>query len=316
MAPKLAVIGVGDYYRMFREPIARTFEVVAEIDKGDYRDEPGGLGQAVAASGAETAMILTPNRLHAAHILELAPLRIPVFVEKPLVTTLEDLEAVERSVATNPGLYCSDYFVDVAGIPLLRWLGRPCPRALLPYVRGTGSDGFDRLGRIQRVEAVLLESTGPKSSFSGREWLWDPEHGGVIWDLAYHHLALWFAAVGEPVSVESVATRSVQEGRAETYADARLGSSSGIELHLEVGKYAQRDEISFTIHGEGGTARMDFRPDGVTFNGENVAHLEGDFGEHLCLAFRAYAESGPAEPYGLDIADKVCKAITCIRRSV
>jgi predicted dehydrogenase len=313
MAPKLAVIGVGDYYRMFHRAIATWFDVVAEIDKGDYPDEPGGLATAVRATGAEAAMILTPNRLHAKHILELEPLGIPLLVEKPLVTTLADLERVVVSAKANPRLYCSDYFVDVAGVPLLRWLGRPHVQALAPYVAGDASGGFEKLGPVHSVEAILLESTGPKSSFEGREWLWDKEHGGVIWDLAYHHLALWFASFDEGLSVESVHTRRVEEGLAETYADIALRSASGTSLRVEVGKYADRDEISFTIRGEKGTARMEFRPNGVLFEGEPVARLEGDFAEHVCQAFRAYVESGTSEPYGFEAAKRICETIFHIR---
>lgn len=323
--PRVAIIGVGDYYRKIHPGIAKWFHIAATIDKGDYGPEPGALSDLVASSRADAVMVLAPNRTHASLIVELSRLRIPVFVEKPLVTTLEDLGKVIDSLAVNPALYCSDFYVEVFGVPLLKWLGRPYPPTMDPWVRACDksavkwNEGFESLGKIQAVEANLLEGRGPKSTFEGREWLWDNVHGGVLWDLAYHHLALWFTLFDEPLAVERVATRSVAEGtgdeKAETYAEADLRSSAGISFHLKVGKYIDSgDDSFFTVHGSSGSARMGFAGSyTLSVDGKATAYLEGSFAEQVAEAFRAYVDSEPSEPYGLNAGVRACKLIVEMR---
>lgn len=109
----------------------------------------------------DAVMLLTPNQVHGQQVAEVAPLHCPVFVEKPLATTAESLNLVLDSLSINPRLYCSDFYPDVRALPLKIWLGQKVEWVKDP-VRLSGNvelwnQGPQTLGRIQRVEAVLLE---------------------------------------------------------------------------------------------------------------------------------------------------------------
>ena len=325
--PRLAIVGVGAYFRMLSPGIAKEFETVVTIDRNDYDSREGSLRKLIASYQPEAVMVLTPNRFHAEHIEEALGVGVPVFVEKPLVTSQSDLDCVLHAVQKNPALYCSDFYVDVWDAPLLKWLGQKIPACLEPWVevsdsrRALWSAGRYALGEILSVEATLLEGIGPASSFVGREWLWDADHGGVLWDMGYHDLALWFRIIGEPVEISSVERRTISgapENASETYGAVEMVSASGIKFSLKVGKYIETgDDRAFKIIGTNGTVSMDFTfPSQLTWNGEismPLAVLQGAELEYASAAFREYVESKPPHPYGLDIAEQCVKTMLSIR---
>jgi predicted dehydrogenase len=322
--PRLAVVGVGDYYRLIGPGIHTQFDVVLKVDKGDYASVPGALKSLVASSLPDAVMILTPNRFHAEHIEELAPLRVPTFVEKPLVTSGYDLERVRATLAVNPALFCSDFYIDVWDAPMLDWLGLPVFNCLRPFleISETNLPSRQDLGAIVSVEGVLLEGVGPASSFTGREWLWDPTHGGVLWDMGYHTLALWYRLIGEDLEVKSVERFTVPQappGSAETLGTVEFVSTSGITFRMQVGKYVPHEDIrTFTLTGTKGVACMDFvDPSRLTWSGvesQPLAMLQGERLDHGAAVFREYVDSNPSLAYGFDIAEKCVHAMLEIRR--
>jgi predicted dehydrogenase len=325
--PRVAVIGVGDFYRMLVPGIESAFDVVVRVDKGDFPDEPGGLRDYVGGFSPDAAMILTPNRFHADHVYEVAQLGIPTFVEKPLVTTPEAMARIEESVKLNPALYCSDFYVDVWAVQLLRWMGLPTARCMdqwldIRYESAEWRDGKEQLGDIVGVEATLLESVGPSSSFVGREWLWDRIHGGVLWDMAYHHLAMWFTVINEPVEVLSVQRTTIPDAppdASETYGGVEMVSTSGIRFNLRVGKYIETgDDRAFKIIGTKGMVSMDFtEPSRLVLNGNVDAPLgqvTGQRLDYIAPVFREWVESNPITPYGLDAGRQCVETMLRIRQ--
>lgn len=327
--PRLAVVGVGDYYRMIGPGIREQFDTVLTVDKGDFDTAPGGLRSYVAAAAPDAVMILTPNRFHAEHIRELASLGLPTFVEKPLVTAAGDLEIVRETLSVNPALFCSDFYIDVWDAPLLKWLGLPVPACLDRCIEVTGhhpdvwSQGLQALGKIERVEGLLLEGVGPASSFKGREWLWDPVHGGVLWDMGYHTLAMWFRIVGTGLSVRKVERFTVAdapEGSSETLGTAELESEDGVPFRMQVGKYVPHDDVrTFTLYGTQGTICMDFvDPSRLIWNNDferPLALLHGERLSHAAAVFREYVEQRPVEPFGFDVAERCVRTMLEIRGS-
>jgi predicted dehydrogenase len=325
--PRLAVVGVGDFYRAISPGIDLVFNTVVKVDRPDYEPRPGALRELVGSYSPDAIMLLTPNRVHAEQVEELAELRIPTFVEKPLVTTSEALERVVKSVEVNPALYCSDFYVDVWGVPLLRWLGMKTPTCLGPRTEipekdaSAWTNGLSEIGTIKGVEATLLEGTGPYASFAGREWLWDSTHGGVLWDMGYHHLAMWFTVINEPLDVLSVERFTIADAppnASETYGAVQMRSSSGIEFNLRVGKYVETgDDRAFRIIGSKGEISMDFvEPSRLVLNGNVEAPIARFLGSRLDMvaaAFREYVESNPTAPYGLDAGVKSVNLMLDIR---
>lgn len=324
--PRLAVIGVGDFYRMLTKGIESAFDVVVRVDQGDYPDVPGGLRDYVRSFSPDAAMILTPNRFHAEHVSAMAELKIPTFVEKPLVTTAEAMQQIEDSVSINPLLYCSDFYVDVWSVQLLRWLGMPTAKCMdqwldIPYDSKEWKLGKRQLGKIVRVEGTLLESVGPSSSFVGREWLWDSTHGGVLWDMSYHLLALWFTIFDERIDVVSVDRFTIPgapPNASETYGGVEMISSSGIEFGVRVGKYIETgDDRAFRIIGTEGEVSMDFvEPSRLVLNGNVESPLglvTGQRLDYIAPVFREWIESGPTAPYALDAARQCVDTMLRIR---
>ncbi len=322
--PRLAIVGVGAYYQMIGSGIRTRFEVVLAVDKSDFEHVPGALRALVASAKPDAVMILTPNQFHAEHIEELAPLRLPTFVEKPLVTNAEDLARVRSTLAINPALFCSDFYIDVWDAPMLQWLGLPVFNCLEPHLEYSDGPVIEKeaIGGLVSVEAVLLEGVGPASSFKGREWLWDPTHGGVLWDMGYHTLAMWYRMVGENLTIKSVERFTVPEapeGSAETLGTVEFTSTSGIAFRMQVGKYVPHDDIrQFTLTGTKGTVCMDFgEPSRLTWDGDSespLATLNGPCLDHAAAVFREYVETGPSLPYGFDIATKCVNTMLQIRK--
>jgi len=323
--PRLAVVGVGDFYRMVSPGIDMAFDTVVKVDKPDFEPKPGALRELVRGYSPDAVMILTPNRFHAEHVCEMMELKVPVFVEKPLVTTAVAMQQIEESVLVNPALYCSDFYVDVWGAQLLKWLGMETAKCLDPHMEfppesleAWNRGAKESLGDIVAVEATLLESVGPPASFTNREWLWDPIHGGVLWDMAYHHLAMWFTMVNEPLEIISV-ERSTIPGAppspSETYGAVEMRSTSGIRFSIKVGKYiVGGDDRAFRVTGTKGEISMDFvEPSRLMLGSAPLALLTGERLDYVAAVFREWVDSKPTKPYGLDAGRQSVNTMLKIR---
>jgi predicted dehydrogenase len=314
--PRVAVIGLGQYYRKLYSGLTRYFDPGVLFDIKNTKLKPSSLSDLISSSHHDAVMLLTPNAVHAEEVAEIADLRLPVFVEKPLATTRSSLELIERSLHTNPLLYCSDFYPDVRAAPLLAWLARS-PTWLRDddlVVQGDMSlwaAGTSMLRSTQRVVSVLREGEGRAGSFDGRSWLWDPIHGGVLWDLAYHYLTLWHIALAQPLTLlrsdlEVIGSHRAGE-LAETKAVLTLRSTAQLEFQIEAGKYyKQPNERWFRLEGDGWSATMTFgNRNYFVINGAGSscrATLTGSYYEHVSRAFRHYVDMNPRRPFGFDAA--------------
>lgn len=329
--PRLAVVGIGRYYKKLEAGVLEHFEVVAKVDLLESEAARGNLRRLIQGAGADSVMILTPNHLHAKQIVELADLRLPTLVEKPLVTTEQDLDVILGTLKTNPFLYCSDFYPDVRAVPLLAWLGLTYPMTLKEWVKveedqkDLWRQGPSFMGQVTSAEAVLLEGEGDAANFDGREWLWNPVHGGVLWDLAYHFFALWHRVFGEQLSVISEDFRMNSHGKGgqvvETYANLECRASSGRKFFIRVGKYQEGgNERWFRLIGSQGEACLFFRdPNVVRIQiqaGECVATLAGSYYAHVSGAFREYVDSGATQPHGIEAAVFATRLICSLKKGL
>ena len=236
------------------------------FDKGDTEDLQA-LTEKIRRLSPEAVMVLAPNRFHAPLASVALRLDYPTFVEKPLVTTAPDLESLARVTEANPLLYCSDFYSDVRAVPLRLWFGDHLEWAIKALaIEGETSlwlAGPTSIGKIHKVDSVLIEAGGSVVGFEGREWLWDPVHGGVLWDLAYHYLVLYQFLFAENVSLVKSQFRFSPDApvapAGETYAHLEMTTRSEKQFDLRAGKCEQgKTERWFKLQGTKGMATMTF----------------------------------------------------------
>lgn len=318
--PRIAVIGLGKYYQKLRPGLEEYFTPAVLIDRV-FSPRVDSLYDRIDHLDLQAILILTPNKEHATQILEIAPLRLPTFVDKPLVTTQPDLDKVLECTRDGLFLYCSDFYPDVRALPLLMWFGQS-NSILNNRVKVDGDfdlwkEGRTALGNIKRLDAVLLEAEGNARGFEGREWLWDSVHGGVLWDLAYHYLTLWDALLGEPLNIETVrleyADFAPVKPSAETSAEITFQSNSGIIFHIRVHKYGQdKNERWLRIEGDKGQAIMNFSNLNTLIIRSEAKQCEAvlmaDY--YMCVseAFRFFIDTG-GQSHGLQSAVRAIKLL-------
>lgn len=323
---RLAVVGPGRYFQKLLPGIREHFDLVSCIDVPADDRIPDTLTDKLRRNRTEAVMILTPNRFHAQQACEALAIGIVPFVEKPLATTHEDLSALLAYVNKNPLLYCSDFYVDVRALPLRVWFGTPSDWARdLLVIEGETElwdEGAASLGKILEVEAVLLEGEGEAAGFEGREWLWDPVHGGVLWDLAYHYITLVYEIFQEDLRVIEAQLEPSELApfipAAETSACLRLRSTGGIPSVIRVAKYHPgRNQRWFTVKGTSGVATMTFaRPNFLSIHcGSEICRitLTGDYYALVSLAFAKYLSGGSTSCHGLNSARVAVNTILSAR---
>jgi predicted dehydrogenase len=344
MAPSIAVIGLGQYFRKLRLGIRRFFDVAVLLDQraesslmlniedvAVYRQLDLERPDASAVAHCNCIMILTPPVSHLPLLERVAPYGIPVFVEKPLLTNSSHIEHLLRIVEANPHIYCSDFYPDVRALPLRWWLQEDIDPEWLDLFKVKGDDEdlwqtrSRAFGRIRSFEGRLLEGAGSARSFEDREWLWEPGQGGVLRDLMYHYLTLCSHICCTDLHPTQVLLRTWLDGRdvvwvpsldvAETYAHVTGRSANGVPFVFEVGKYHKepRNDRSFTIYFERGSASMLFEQrNSLVIRGETnncEVLLDGNYYEHVAKAFRIFVERGDGQPHGLREAISAVRAV-------
>lgn len=261
---------------------------------------------------ADVVMILTPNHLHVPFAIQTLRAGKPTVIEKPIATTLEDIEALRREVERGAPLYCSDFYVDVRAVPLLVMRGEISAddwrRDLV-----VGSVLPIDIGEIGRIEACIAEDY----PFRFGTWIAEKTAGGVIFDLMVHLFALVKILFPKEsltihdckrsyLNPEGPASRLFDEplqiGMGEAYALLKGSlSPSRIEVSFEVQKQAKSNARYIKLAGSQGTITQKFQDghplDVVSRNGVVSLKLQGDRYKLTCLAIRKWLDAGPV-PYG------------------
>jgi predicted dehydrogenase len=340
MRPKLAILGMGRVFKKMARGIHRWFAIDIVFDPNPdaagwtelSETEPTTTATSEdeffrLSARSDAILVLSPPAEHVRHVELAAPLHKAVFVEKPLAIDFDGLRRIDRAIRANSRVYFSDFYVDVRAALLVRAFGaRPDAfdwitskiqdRVGMPIVNGLR----DRLGPILSIQATLLEGEGEAKTVDTRPWLREPQGGGVLLDLACHHLALYFALFGKPLEVNhaklgfhpSGATGMAYEpwrpggAFAETYALLNLQTSTGLPVRIEVAKNWDRDSRKFQIEGLNGSATLDFG----SLNGPknrlltNISGQEGavilaqNYWDFVAEGFYHYFKSGSEGTHG------------------
>lgn len=200
--PRVGFVGLGWIGRKRLDALAAEIEVAALADSDPRRLQEASASYPDAASTGDLEQLLredldavviaTPNGLHAAQAIACLQQGVAVFCQKPLATTLRDVESILASARSNDRLLGIDFcYRHVAGMHELR-------RRL--------ADGA--IGEIVGIDLTFHNAYGPDKS-----WCQDRDlaGGGCLMDLGVHllDLALWLQ--GTP-GMERVRSRMFARG--------------------------------------------------------------------------------------------------------
>lgn len=339
--PRAIIFGLGAYYKKFREALYHNFSIIQLVDSKAAEDlelppEDQKLFFQIrehtsfkfSLQGADCAFLLTPPISHAQQVLYCAKSKISVFVEKPVCSSIFEIDLLRKAVNEYPGIYCSDFYPDIRAIPLLVWLKHKVfnlQDSDIISISGDAflwTDGQSKLGRIEKIEGKLLETSG----FERREWLWDPKQGGVLLDLMYHFINLTIVILGKSLVPKEVHLLAMNRNRgvsqltsifdtAETYAKVEGFTDNNVPFSFEVAKYWNQETTrTFTIFFTHGKAIMHFYQENVLKIqvGDHVceARLVENYYNLMARAFRNYVNSIPNGPFGLESAIESIKFIS------
>jgi predicted dehydrogenase len=169
--------------------------------------------------GVDAIVVVTPTTTHATVLLEALQLGVPVFVEKPLCTDVDD---ADRLVAAGEQrLFVMD-----------KWRYHPGVRTLAEIAESGA------IGRPRGVRTIRVQP--------------DNRHEvDAVWVLASHDLAIALEVLGEVP--RPVAAAGLWDGEALVTLHAFLESDRGWHV-AELSERALRTERRVELHGEGGIA--------------------------------------------------------------
>jgi predicted dehydrogenase len=349
-----AVLGAGQCFRKMLPGFRRYFEVFLCFDPeakavalSEFTAaEKGAVVESIEAfweraKHADAIFILSPNRFHAEQVVWAADLRIPVFVEKPHALYERELADISAALDTNPRVYFSDFYPDVRGSALLQACNRRPydTRWIVPHLDGTTANDnlLESIGQVQLVEARLLEGKGDARSFASRPWLADPRSGGVLWDLAYHHLTMFFslfhvsifvkqvqlAAHTEETDGSNLITWTGEDRGVETYAKVSFLSGANWPFELEVAKYWTHDCREFVVTGSAGNLRMVFGEHDrepttlyeVSNNARREVHLNTPYWDLVAEAFYRHIRTDGEWPHGWSESNSAVRMILAVKEA-
>lgn len=209
-------------------------------------------------------VIATPSARHAEQSIQVLEHGLPVFCQKPLGRSGDEVAAVVGAARTADRRLGVDLsYRHVTG---------------MQTARGLIGDGT--LGRVFAMELVFHNAYGPD-----KPWFYERAlaGGGCVMDLGIHlvDLALWLLDEG---SVKRVTSRCFSGGRplrenreaVEDYATARIDFESGVvadlacSWKLSIGKDC---EIGIRVHGTQGSVGL--RNTGGSFYDFVIEHFDG-----------------------------------------
>jgi len=210
-----------------------SFEEMAETEAG-------------RADGIEAVSIVTPNHVHAAAAKAFLARGIHVICDKPLTSTLDDANALEKAVAESDVLFILTH--NYTGYPMIR------------QARDMIAKG--ELGKIRIVQAEYpqdwltspLENEGLKQA----EWRTDPTRsgaGGSIGDIGTHAHNLACFVTG--LKVESLAADLQAFGAGRTLDDnahmmLRFGGGARGMLWSSQVAPGNENALKLRVYGEKG----------------------------------------------------------------
>lgn len=219
--PKIGLVGCGDWGRHILRDLdllGASVEVVARSAASRARAEKGGAVAIVPSVGdlgdVAGIVVATPTSTHAEVLIEVLPRGVPVYVEKPLVTSTEEADAMAEQAADR--LFVMD-----------KWRHHPGILRLAELAQG------GRLGGITQVQTRRLG--------------WGNHHPDVdmFWTLAPHDLSIVLEILGT-LPPARAAVGEVTPGGLVDFTGI-LGDEPAAVINLSA-RYMERNR-SIRVHG-------------------------------------------------------------------
>jgi len=194
------------------------------------------------STDVDVAVVLTESGRHARHVIELAPYRKHIVVEKPMALTLPDADAMIQAC-------------DRAGIRLFVVKQN---RFNVPVVKLRQALDAGRFGRLV-LGTVRVRWCRDQAYYDQDPWrgTWALD-GGVLTNQASHHVDLLEWIMGDVESVYALASTQLVKIEAENTAVVALRFVSGALGIIEATTAARPKDLegSISVLGEGGTVEI------------------------------------------------------------
>jgi predicted dehydrogenase len=247
-------------------------------------EQSADLAGLVERTGAEITILATPIHTHAGLVEAAVQAGSHLLLEKPPAGSLADHERIVEAVRLS-GRACQVGFQSLGS-------------DAIPFLRKVIADGH--LGRVRGI-GVAGAWDRPAAYFTRASWagrrrldglavtdgaLTNPFAHGVATALAVAE-AEQFGAVAE-IDVELFHANPIE---ADDTASARLRLATGTEITVAVTLCAPgRSEPSLIVHGEHGTARLNYTLDEVVIGDTSTRHARTDLLENLIAHVRTGAQ--------------------------
>ncbi|TVR51250.1 MAG: gfo/Idh/MocA family oxidoreductase [Puniceicoccaceae bacterium] len=192
-------------------------------EKADAHFEPD-LDRLLHNPEVDGFVICAENTRHLDLLRRALPIGKPVFCEKPLVTTVDDLAELRRLLAVHPTPLCSGYF-------------QPFSPALRSAAGLIAADAFGAITRI-RYRNAHHAAYGRWFDSPDLAWFTDPalSGGGGFMDMGTHALHLVRTLFGPATEAwAEIANHSGQYPACDDYGIAHLRFANGILGTIEAG---------------------------------------------------------------------------------
>ena len=243
LADSYAVVALADPSEQRRDLIGERFGVAAAQRHADYRD-------LLATSELDLVDIAVPHALHAETCIAAAQAGLPIVLEKPMATTLEEAEAIIAAVevAGVPATLMHNYLHDA-----------PVEAARAAVERGAIGEPFmyrsEWMGSAWYDGALGYDPAWrTRSAISG---------GGALIDNGYHALYAAEALMRSPISEVYARTGTfVHEQDVEDTAALLLTHASGAISMILAAWSARSAQRVHELHGSHGSIRIEGGPSG------------------------------------------------------
>ena len=229
------------------------------------------------ADRIDAVLIATPSAQHADLLLEAIPAGLPVYVEKPVVTTGSDVLAVQAACERHGYHAASQVGCNLRLLPSLQRM-----RALVH------EGAIGRVVRASLEAGQWLPDWRPQQDHR-HSYSADPERGGgVIFDLIHElDAARWLLGELHPCACLS-ATVPALEINSEAIAVALLRSEAGVLLQIGLDYVARRPLRRYQLVGDTGTLTWDLPGQRLILDNARGSELIdcGEQGFDVALTYR------------------------------
>ena len=284
---------------LYAKMVNPSNRLISQIDTGEGKSRIMMILAACQAAQGKTVDFLTSDmqlaeRDYLSYKQFFTSLGIPVYVEKPVAVSINDLNKfLELSMKFPRLIYAAEYCVEGKAFSLLTATGcineNDQHNNYLQHSDGDWRASFiQNLGPIKNIQGKLLEGEGPGGTAEHKAWLLDGKQGGMIRDLASHLFGPLYdigfanADVLNPKVILGKYEKHLPLGKfrplqsrdeGETYARIEgnfITPAGAAHFTFEIGKYWPKHDRKLKIECKNGEISLNYeKPFQLTIQSDN-----------------------------------------------